>query len=207
MCRKHAYLQATATIADVSIVYVWLSALLFAFVHSVLAVPRVKAWFDRHGVNAQRYRLGYSLFAIVTTAAWLAFLASLPDAALYRVEGAWRWFLHALQILGAIVVWQSLQAFDMGLFLGLKEVMFANDPFHEHGIYRYIRHPMYTGFMLIMFAMPVQTVNGMHTALAVALYFIVGARFEEKRMLAGNSGYADYRRRVGAFLPKNFRSR
>ncbi len=115
--------------------------------------------------------------------------------------------MYALQLLGALLVWQSLRAFDIGLFLGFRESGLEGDPFHESGIYRHIRHPMYSGFMLIMFAMPVQTVNSMHTALAVALYFIVGAHFEERRMLAANSGYADYRRRVGAFLPKNFRPR
>ena len=60
---------------------------------------------------------------------------------------------------------------------------------------------MYTGAMLILLAMPQQTWNGLNLALAICTYFIIGARLEERRMLAAHPEYAAYRDTVPAFIP------
>jgi len=54
----------------------------------------------------------------------------------------------------------------------------------------------------MILAMPEQTWNGLHFSLVICAYFIIGSRFEERRMLREHPDYADYRQRVGAFTPK-----
>jgi len=182
---------------------VWLFTLLFALAHSGLAVPavgrRIRAL---TGWSAARWRLVYSLIALVTTALWLAAVHALPDAPLYALHGAAFWACVGLQAAGAGVVWAAFREFDARVFLGLAPMPANGEPFHERGIYRHIRHPMYSGVMLMLLASPVQSVNSLHLALAASLYFIVGARLEEARMLAAHPEYADYRARVPAFVPR-----
>ena len=95
----------------------------------------------------------------------------------------------------------SLKAFDAALFLGMKAVVDGREPFHERGIYRLVRHPMYSGFMLALFASPAQSVNSVNLAICIALYFLIGSRFEEQRMIHMHPEYSDYKKRVPAFVP------
>ena len=182
--------------------WLWGSSLGFALTHSLLASRRCKRALDAAGLPAQRYRLAFTLSAIVLTAVWLAFVRMLPDTPLFRLHGAWLVPAMALQVLGAWIVWQSMRAFDMRIFMGLKPFPPGGEPFVERGIYRHLRHPMYTGVLLILFAMPAQSVNSLHLYAAVALYFVLGSRLEERRLATDHPEYADYRRRVPAFLPR-----
>jgi protein-S-isoprenylcysteine O-methyltransferase Ste14 len=182
--------------------WLWGSSLGFALTHSLLASRRCKRALDAAGLPAQRYRLAFTLSAIVLTAVWLAFVRMLPDTPLYHLHGAWLVPAIALQLLGAWIVWQSMRAFDMRIFMGLKPFPPGGEPFVERGIYRHLRHPMYTGVLLILFAMPAQSVNSLHLYAAVALYFVLGSRLEERRLATDHPEYADYRRRVPAFLPR-----
>ena len=100
------------------------------------------------------------------------------------------------------MLWRAAQAFDMRIFLGLASMPAAGEPFLERGIYRHLRHPMYTGVLLVLLASPAQSVNSLSLTAAVALYFIVGAGLEERRLAADHPEYADYRRRVPAFWPR-----
>lgn len=156
----------------------------------------------RLGLDRRAYRLLYSILAMASTIAWLGYVHALPDAPLYTVHGLGRWILVALQFAGLCLVIASLRAFNVRAFLGLTAVEGKCDPFHEEGVYRWVRHPMYTGFMMLLLASPVQTVNSLNLALCVCLYFVVGSRFEEQRMLREHAEYADYRKRVPAFLPR-----
>ncbi|MDQ7011638.1 MAG: isoprenylcysteine carboxylmethyltransferase family protein [Mariprofundaceae bacterium] len=184
-----------------SIAWIWLSGLAFAVIHSWLATSRCKDTFYRRGVGHRAYRMAYSLLAIVLTALWFGFVPLLPDAPLYRMEDGAKWLMTGLQLGGIGIVIMSFRAIDVSAFLGLSDTAEGTDPFVETGIYRYMRHPMYTGVMIALFASPSQTVNSMNLFAVIALYFIIGARFEERRMLAVHPAYAGYMKRVPAFIP------
>jgi len=186
---------------SMSILWVWLSSLLFALVHSLMATTRIKAFLFELGVGGQAYRLAYSLLALMLTALWLWFVHALPDAPLYHLAGWRNVLLVIVQLAGLAIVLLSFRSFDGGMFLGFKPWPDQGEPFHETGIYRWLRHPMYSGVMLALLASPMQTVNSLHLSLAICLYFIIGAQFEERRMLAEHPAYADYRRRVPGFIP------
>lgn len=187
-----------------SIAWIWFSGLAFAVIHSWLATSRCKDALYRMGVGRKAYRMAYSLLAIVLTILWFGFVSLLPDTPLYRMEGGVKWLMTGLQLGGLGIVIMSFRAIDVAAFLGLSDTTEGVDPFVETGIYRYMRHPVYTGVMLALFASPSQTVNSLNLFAAIALYFIIGARFEERRMLAAHRTYADYMKRVPAFIP--FRS-
>ena len=182
--------------------WIWFSGLIFAVLHSFLAARSTKDFVFRHHISEQYYRLFYSLFAMLTTAIWLAFVHALPDQPLYHLTGIAMWLALMLQAIGVVILLLTFRSFDGMMFLGLKPSTTSIDSFHISGVYRYMRHPMYTGVMLILFASPIQTMNSLHLCLAMSLYFIIGARLEEQRMRHMFPEYADYQTRVGAFIPK-----
>ncbi len=181
----------------------WLATLIFALIHSGMASDACKRLCaGRMNLTGRRYRLFYTLVSVALTGVWLFYIHALPDRPLYRLEGMPFWLCLALQGGGAWLVWAAFRPINTALFLGLKSGGTQQDCFIETGIYRYLRHPMYSGVMLILWASPVQSLNSLSLTLAVSLYFIIGSRLEERRMLAEHPAYADYRRRVPAFLPR-----
>ncbi len=189
-------------IAWQSALWIWFSGLIFALSHSLLATNGCKQWLYSHGLRERYYRLFYSLIAVAMTAVWLLWIASLADQPLYLAQGVLWWLLVLIQLLGLLIVLAAFRPIDTLAFLGLRPGMGSVDSFIEIGIYRHIRHPMYSGFMLMLLAMPEQSWNHLHLTLFVCFYFIIGSRFEERRMLAMHPAYADYRRRVPSFIPR-----
>jgi len=180
-----------------------ISSLLFFVSHSLLASRRAKDWARRRfGVDARVYRLGYVVIALVSTLAWTAYIHALPDRPLYALDGPAAWGLRAVQAVGVGMLVLSVLPIDGLAFLGLRRRPGPLDDFVEAGIYRCLRHPMYAGAVLVLLASPVQTVNGLAFYLLASAYMLVGARFEEARLMADCPAYDDYRRRVPAFVPR-----
>ncbi len=184
-----------------SILWICFSGLLFACLHSFTASINCKHWCYQHGLPEPRYRLAYSVLALVTTACWVVFVHQLADAPLYQTHGFDRILLMSVQAIGLVLLLAAFQPIDGLVFLGLRKAIVGTDPFLERGIYRFLRHPMYSGAMLLVLARPMQTWNGLLFSLLICAYFIIGSRFEERRMLKQHPEYAAYRARVAAFIP------
>jgi len=171
-------------------------------IHSILATQRCKDAVYQRGMNPKRYRLAYSVLATILTVLWLGFVHQLPDAPLYHLHGWVNGLMVVIQLTGLWVVVLSLRAIDTSAFLGLSANFDEQDAFAEHGIYRHMRHPMYSGVMLALLVSPVQTVNSLNLFAVIAVYFIIGSKFEERRMLITHPQYAEYHHRVPAFVPR-----
>jgi len=79
----------------------------------------------------------------------------------------------------------------------------------QRGIYRLVRHPLYTSVMLSSFgwALIWQSPPALIAALLLVPFFRAKARREECWLRETFSGYADYARRVPPFLPRLRRKR
>lgn len=164
-------------------------------------MQRCKDVFYRLGLSERGYRLIYTLTATVLTALWLALAHQLPDRVLYHMHGWVNGLLVVIQFAGLGIVVLSLRAINTSAFLGLSAGVNGQDTFAEHGVYRHMRHPMYVGVILALSASPVQSVNSASLLSVIAIYFFAGSKLEEKRMLAAHPQYAEYQRRVPAFIP------
>ena len=73
-----------------------------------------------------------------------------------------------------------------------------------HGIYKYIRHPMYSGLLILMLAALSSNPNyltlGVYGVLFVNL--VLKAKKEECYLRERFNNYQDYKKQTGAFLPK-----
>ena len=75
---------------------------------------------------------------------------------------------------------------------------------HTDGLHARMRHPLYTAGLLILWGLA-SSEAGLATAVWGTLYFLIGARCEERRLITlFGDAYRDYRQRVPAFLPRLF---
>ncbi|WP_442905501.1 methyltransferase family protein [Kaistella sp.] len=74
-------------------------------------------------------------------------------------------------------------------------------------LYRWVRHPIYTGIILVVFGYAAGTgsVHKLIIAFGLLLLFYLKSTYEEKQLLKQYPTYADYRRRTGRFFPKLFK--
>ena len=74
---------------------------------------------------------------------------------------------------------------------------------HRQGAYRWMRHPIYTGVMLVAFGWVLWWLSaaGALCALALAVFFDRKAAYEETWLRKRYKNYRDYARRVKKFIP------
>ncbi|WP_052131475.1 methyltransferase family protein [Planococcus sp. CAU13] len=76
----------------------------------------------------------------------------------------------------------------------------------QHGLFRYIRHPSYTGSLLTFIGFGIGSLNGLTAAVLPSFLFIVyiqRIRLEENVLLEGfGQKYENYRKTTGALFPK-----
>ncbi|UAK24691.1 methanethiol S-methyltransferase [Sphingomonas nostoxanthinifaciens] len=74
--------------------------------------------------------------------------------------------------------------------------------------YRLVRHPLYSGFILAFFAIPIMTVGHVLLAAAMFVYILIAIQHEERDLVTlFGDRYVDYRDRVGMLAPRLRRSR
>lgn len=191
-----------------SIFWLALGVLLWGFLHSLFAAMKFKAFVLRaFGPGIERfYRLGYNLFAGISFVAVLAVAALTPDRNLYLVPFPWvlLMILGEFLAVGALVVgFLQTDAWD---FLGLRQVAGIETKrppkLVTRGLYRYVRHPLYTAGMVFIWLMPLMTVRVLAIDLALTVYVIVGAYFEERKLRCEfGQDYADYVAVTPMFIP------
>lgn len=183
---------------------------LYGLLHSWLASLRAKALAERAlGVSARQrwYRLGYNAIALVTFVPVLALTALLPDRTIYTITAPASWILRFLQALGAVVVFIAVFETGAAHLAGLAQLLdpASTDrarPLATGGLYRWVRHPIYTGAILFLWSAPTLTWNLLAFNLSATLYFWIGAVFEERKLVQEfGQAYVDYRRRTPMLVP------
>jgi protein-S-isoprenylcysteine O-methyltransferase Ste14 len=131
----------------------------------------------------------------------LGLLLLLPAGNLPWYSNSWLWIARICAalavILGAVAFFALRPAFRV-----LPEPR-ADAPFIEHGIYRWIRHPMYTAVLLIAASMAihVRAWSAVFVWCTLAVVLTVKSHYEDALWRAREPQAAEYQQRVGRFLP------
>jgi protein-S-isoprenylcysteine O-methyltransferase Ste14 len=181
---------------------------LFAIQHSVMARPAFKRWWTQF-VPAPIERSTYVLLASVCLI--LLFREWQPMGGIVWMvesEGA-AIVLKSLSMLGFAIVLVSTFLINHFDLFGLRQVWlnFRNEkytdlPFRTPFFYKYVRHPLYLGFMIAFWATPVMTVAHLFFAIMTTLYMVTAIQFEERDLTTHfGTKYKQYKRVAPMLIP------
>ena len=144
------------------------------------------------------YRLSYNAFSALTFLPIVYLMATLPDQPLYSIPSPWSYLMLAGQGLSALLLMVGVLQTDTLSFIGLSQLFTRKKNRHSlvtRGLYRYMRHPLYTfGLLTIWFSSTV-SVNSLTVYIAATVYTLIGAYFEERKLLREfGQAYADYKK-------------
>jgi len=194
---------AAAVVIDVLLIA------LFGIQHSVMARQGFKrAWTRVVPVPAERsvYVLLASLVLIVLFVFWRPIEGTLWDARGTALElPLWAAFFAGW----GIVLLSTFLLNHFELF-GLQQAWFhmrgrqAEPPVLRQPLfYKWVAHPLYSGFFLAFWATPVMSYGHLLLALGLSAYMLIAIGYEE-RDLVGHYGddYVRYRKGVGKLIPR-----
>jgi protein-S-isoprenylcysteine O-methyltransferase Ste14 len=181
---------------------------LFAVQHSVMARQRFKAWWTQYvpkPVERSTYVLLASLCLLLLFWQW----RPMP-AIVWQVEDPHVAVTVAMiSFAGWVIVFTSTFMINHFELFGLSQVTnhLTDRPapearFYTPLLYKFVRHPIYLGFIIAFWAAPVMTVGHLLFAAVTTIYILLGIYLEEKDLIEMfGDQYREYRRRVSMLIP------
>jgi protein-S-isoprenylcysteine O-methyltransferase Ste14 len=170
----------------------------FALHHSLFARTRLKAWV-RGIVPAVLERSLYTAVASVLFVA-VCWAWQPVDGLLYRLENPWRWVALAAQLAGIVFTFLGSKALDVLDLAGVRQVLGARTahvPLTTSGVFAFVRHPLYFGWALLVFASPTMTATRAVFAVVSTAYVAMAIPWEERALVETFGGaYEAYRLKV-----------
>lgn len=172
----------------------------FALHHSLLARLRMKAWLHaRVGLDIERalYVILASLLFLACTMCWVP-----APGVWYELAGPWRWVGTAIQTAGVGVTLLAARTLSLKELMGLEQPRQASSngnaaPLETRGLYRWVRHPIYLGWLLFVGGAPLMTSTRLLFAVVSVAYLVVAIPFEERGLIEHfGDTYRAYRRQV-----------
>ena len=180
---------------------------LFAVQHSVMARPAFKKWWTKFvpkSVERSTYVLVASLLLFLMYWQWRPMTDSI-----WNLEGTASMVMTVIFWIGWVIVLVStfiINHFDLfGLrqvYMNLKSKELTPLDFKTSLFYKYVRHPIMSGFIIAFWATPQMSMGHLLFAIMTTGYILVGIYFEEKDLVSfyGDT-YKDYKNQVSMLIP------
>jgi protein-S-isoprenylcysteine O-methyltransferase Ste14 len=181
---------------------------LFALQHSIMARPAFKAWWTRL-VPEPIERSTYVLFSSICLLILFWFWQPMGGM-IWQVESeSVRLLLTILCLVGfgiVLVTTFLINHFDL---FGLRQVWlyftgrnYEHLPFRTPLYYKYVRHPLYLGFMIAFWSAPTMTAAHLFFAVMTTGYMLVAIQFEENDLVKHfGTKYQEYQRTASMLIP------
>jgi protein-S-isoprenylcysteine O-methyltransferase Ste14 len=181
---------------------------LFAVQHSVMARPGFKRVWTRvipEPVERSTYVLASCLAMLLMFWQWQPI-----GGVVWHVEGTPAALLLAVFATGWLTVFLSstlINHFDLfgvrQVWLYLRRKPYTHLAFRTPGLYRWVRHPLYVGWLLAFWATPTMTAAHLVFALATTGYIFAAIQFEERDLVAAHGDtYRRYQQEVPMIVPR-----
>jgi methanethiol S-methyltransferase len=178
----------------------------FALHHSLFARDTIRKRITR-GVGV----LERSTYVWIASALFIAVCAWWQPVAgaMWRIdEPAVVWLLRAAQLVGVWLTLRSALMIDFLELAGFRQVTSHDggrvllDPakqtvFKTSGPYGWVRHPIYAGWFVLVFSVPIMTTTRFVFAVTSSLYLLIAIPLEERSLLSSSAGaYEQYMKQV-----------
>jgi methanethiol S-methyltransferase len=181
---------------------------LFAVQHSVMA----RRWFKERWtriVPRPVERSTYVLFSSVALLLMFALWQPMGMVVWHAENATMRAMIMNLYGLGWGLVFVSTLLIDHFDLFGLRQVYlyFRNRPytgssFRTPLFYKFVRHPLYLGWLVVFWSAPTMTAAHLLFALATTAYIFLAIQFEERDLVRiHGASYQNYRQNVPMILP------
>jgi methanethiol S-methyltransferase len=181
---------------------------LFAVQHSVMARPAFKRWWTKMvpwPLERSTFVLAASLVLILMYWLW----QPMPQPVWTLTDPLAVGIVMALFAAGWLMVLVSTFLISHWQLFGLAQVLarFQNKSlpppsFQTPGFYKWVRHPIYLGFIVAFWAAPEMTYGRLLFAVATTGYILVGIYLEERDLITlFGDRYRSYREQVRMLLP------
>ncbi len=175
---------------------------IFCLHHSLLARTHAKVWLS-HLIPPALERSTYVLIASVLFLFLVLFWQPVPGV-LYRVDRWPAWLLRATQWTGMGLTLLAAKAIDPFELAGLRQALDIVNHKHDDGVtfttkgaYGLVRHPIYLGWMLMVWATPMMTYGRLTFAAITSAYLVIAVPWEERSLLDHyGAEYQRYRDKV-----------
>jgi len=193
---------ATAFIINLALLALW------AVPHSVMARPGFKERWTKivpKSIERSTYVLISSAILILLYWQWRPM-----TGVVWEVEAAWAQYLLWAVLLGGIVL-VLLSTFIINHFdlFGLRQVWFnfrqkahADPGFKVTFFYKFVRHPLYVGWIMSMWGTPSMTTGHLLFAAGLTTYILIAIRYEERDLVKFlGDDYVRYKEKVPMIIP------
>lgn len=185
-------------------IILFVSWVLYFFIHSVLASDHVKGQFiSKKFITARKYRMMYSIVSTIGLFAILILQLYLPSTHIFATSSISRFIGLVLAVCGIIILKRSFQLISMKSFLGVKDE--PNLKMVQNGIHKMVRHPIYSGTILLVIGAVIFVPSDLMiiSALSIIAYLPVGIMFEEEKLVnTYGQEYIAYKKITPAIFPK-----
>ena len=193
----------TALVIDVALIA------LFGVQHSVMARPGFKAWWTRVVPQATE-RSVYVLMASAVLLVLMSFWRPIEGTVWSVTNPLGETILWALFALGWGIVLISTFLLNHFELFGLQQAWFhlrgkkAEAPeLRQPLFYKWVAHPLYSGFFLAFWATPHMTYGHLLLAAGMSVYMLIAIRYEEGDLTSFyGEEYTRYRSSVGMLFPR-----
>lgn len=180
---------------------------LFALQHTVMARRGFKQWVARY-IPAALERSTFVLLSGLAMGLLVYCWQDVPGQA-WTIENTLAGYaIHAVYVVGIVYVLASSFVTNHFELFGLRQAWlylagreYSPLPFKQQWMYKYSRHPMMLGILMILWASPDMSVTRLVLAVLLTVYVFAGIRFEERSLVAEfGERYHNYQRQIGLFF-------
>lgn len=187
-------------------IWLILAIAIWGIFHTLLASAGIKGLFrSRLGDGFMKgYRLLYNMTAVISLLPILYLMVVLPDRMLYRVSAPYDVLMRVGQGISVVLLVVAALQTDLLSFGGIRQLFEEekSGPLITDGLYRHVRHPLYTFSLSLLWLSPGMSQNSFVVYLALTVYVLVGIVFEERKLLREfGQEYADYRSMTPMLVP------